>query len=433
MENEMKRFFSVLLLLVMLFALPSYAVSLDKNQVNKEAPAALSKTLKGAAVADVTTDTLLYTNSSDTKVPSYGGISRLMTAVTIEYQNRQDTIIKSGFSEEAYEDHLASLLIKDDGAAARALAVEVSESVEDFVALMNATAVQIGMANTTFTSPDGVRDTRAVTTVDDLLLLAYEAYNLSEIKTMLSSNLYYSLDGGSSYSRDHSILNPDHKSYNDEVNFYACGEFGDAGLLSIVGAMNTSGREVVAVTYESGSYVTEYKNNYTSDIANLLTMSFSRYYVAELLEVTKAAVNDLDGFALADGTRVYASVEIPNDQKARKLLPVSYGEIIFNNYTSCSVDIGPLPESCELNTLLTTGILKYDNDELLTFRLRTNRIVFQNGSEQRSEYSLYSNEEGEQMAHDQYKKNQWIIVSVGVCIFAALAVVGAEFLKRRLM
>lgn len=429
----MKRFFSVLLLLVMLFALPSYAVSLDKNQVNKETPSALSKTIKGAAVADVTTDTLLYTSSSDIKVPAYGGISRLMTAVTIEYQNRQDTIFKSDFSKEAYEDHLASLLIKDDEAAARTLAVEVSGSIEDFVELMNTTASQIGMTNTTFTNPDGSRDTRAVTTVDDLLLLAYEAYNLSEIKTVLSSNLYYSLDGGSSYSRDYSILNPGHKSYNNAVNFYACGEFGDAGILSIVGAMNASGREVVAVTYESGSYVTEYKNNYASDITSLLNMSFSRYYIAELLDVTKAVVNELDGFSLADGTRVYASVEIPNDQKARKLLPVSYGEIIFNNYTSCSVDIGPLPESGELNSLLTTGVLRYDNDELLTFRLRTNRIVFEDGSEQRSEYSLYSNEEGKKMADDQYKKNQWIIVSIGVCICAALAVVGAEFLKRRMM
>ncbi len=429
----MKRFFSVLLLMAMLFALPSYAVSLDKNQVNKETPAALSKTIKGAAVADVTTDTLLYTNSSDSKLPAYGGISRLMTAVTIEYQNRQDTVFKSDFSKEVYEDHLASLLVKDDVAAARTLAVEVSGSIEDFVELMNATAAQIGMVNTTFTTPDGIRDTRAVTTVDDLLLLAYEAYNLSEIKTILSSNLYYSLDGGSSYARDYSILNPDHKSYNANVNFYACGDFGDEGLLSIVGAMNASGREVVAVTYESGSYVTEYKNNYAADITSLLTMSFSRYYIAELLDVTKAVVNELDGFSLSDGTRVYASVEIPNDQKARKLLPVSYGEIIFNNYTSCSVDIGPLPESGELNTLLTTGVLRYDNDELLTFRLRTNRIVFEDGSEQRSEYSLYSNEEGEKIADDQYKKNQWIIVSIGVCTCAALAVVGAEFLKRRMM
>lgn len=429
----MKKFFSIFLLLVTVFTLPSYAVSLDKNQVNKESPSALSKTMKGAAMADVMTDTLLYTNSSDAKVPAYGGISKLMTAVTIEYQNRHDTIIKSGFSETTYEDYLASTLIKNDDDAARMLAVEVSGSVEAFVELMNSTAAQIGMANTLFTSPDGKRDTRAVTTIDDLLLLTYEAYNLSEIKAVLSSNLYYSLDGESSYSRDHSILNPEHRSYNEAVNFYTCGDFGDDGFISLVGAMNASGREVVVVTYEGGSYVTEYKNNYSTDITNLLTMAFSRYYIAELLDVTKAVVSDLDGFQLEDGTRVYASVEIPNDQKARKLLPISYGEIIFNNYTSCSVDIGPLPSSGELNALLTTGVLKYNNDELLTFRLRTNRIVYEDGSEQRSEFSLYSNEEGEKIAQEQYKRNQWILVSVFVCICAVVVVIGAEILRRRLM
>lgn len=429
----MKKIISVVLLLVMLLALPASAVSFDKNQANKESPATLSKTLKSAAMADVTTASLLYTNNSFDEIPAYGGISRLMTAVTIEYQNRQNAVIKSGFAEGVFENYMAAMLLKDDEDAARALAVEISGSVENFVDLMNSTALEIGMKNTVFTTPHGARDAAAVTTADDLLLLAYEAYALSEIKSMLSSNLYYSIDGEASYSRDHSILNPKHKSYNELVNFYACGDFGDTGYVSIVGAMNAAGREVITVTVESGAYVTDYKNNYASDIGYIIGMAFGKFYIAQLDDIAKAVVHDLDGFALKDGTRVYASVEIPNDQKARRILPISYGEIIYDNYQLCSVDVGPLPETGELNTIMTSATLKYGNDELLKFNLRINRIVLEDGTEVRSEYTLYSIEEGQEIAEKQYKKHEWIFATILVLIIAAVAVVGAEMLKRRLM
>lgn len=430
---SMKKIIAVVLLAVMLLALPVGAVSFDKNHTNKESPSALSRTLKSAAIADLTTDTLLYTSNSFEKIPAYGGISRLMTAVTIEYQNRQNSVIKAGFSEETLEDYMASMLVKNDEEAARTLAVEISGSVENFVDLMNTTAAQIGMINTVFTTPQGTKDSKAVTTADDLLLLAYEAYSLSEVKSMLTSNLYYSVDGELSYSRDHSILNPDHKSYNKTVNFYACGDYGDAGYISLIGAMDSNGREVVAVTYESGAYVTDYRNNYATDISSLLVTAFGKFYIAELDDIAKAVVHDLGGFALADGTRVYASVEIPSDQKARRMLPISYGEIIYDNYTMCSVDVGPLPETAELNTILTAASLKYGNDELLKFNLRVNRIVLEDGTEIRSEYSLYSMEEGKEIAEGQYKRYQWVFATVLVLLMAVVAVIGAEILKRRLM
>ena len=123
---SMKKIVAVVLLFVMMLALPAGAVSFDKNQTNKESPSALSKTLTSAAVADVTTDTLLYTNNSFEKIPAYAGVSRLMTAFTIEYQNRQNSVIKAGFSEEKFEDYMAAMLVKGDEEAARALAVEVA-------------------------------------------------------------------------------------------------------------------------------------------------------------------------------------------------------------------------------------------------------------------------------------------------------------------
>ena len=115
------------------------------------------------------------------------------------------------------------------------------------------------------------------------------------------------------------------------------------------------------------------------------------------------------------------------------MLPISYGEIIYDNYTMCSVDVGPLPEAAELNTILTAASLKYGNDELLKFNLRVNRIVLEDGTEIRSEYSLYSTEEGKEIAEAQYKKYQWVFATVLVLIIAVVAVIGAEILKRRLM
>ena len=325
------------------------------------------------------------------------------------------------------------MLIKGSANAAKALAVEFSGSEDDFVELMNVTAKQLGMANSKFTSVDGEEHREATTTINDLMILAYEAYGLSEIKSILSSNIYYSTDGESSYSRDYSIINPSHRMYLPEVNFFATGEFGDTGYVSIAGAMAQNGREMIVVTYESGSYNSDYRNNYALDIKYILSTCFGKYYLAELASVAKAVVHDMDGFLLADGTRVYASVEIPDGEVERITLPLSYGEIILDNYTSCSIDLAPLPASGELDKMLTTGVLKYKNDELHNISLRVYRIVLENGQEYRSDYSLYSEEDGAQRAASQYKKNDWVFVSGLVCGCAIIAVVAAEFLKRRLM
>ena len=77
--------------------------------------------------------------------------------------------------------------------------------------------------------------------------------------------------------------------------------------------------------------------------------------------------------------------------------------------------------------------MKYGNDELLKFNLRVNRIVLEDGSELRSEYSLYSVEEGQAQADRQYQKHEWMYAAVLVLVIAAVAIVGAEVLKRRLM
>lgn len=429
----MKRILAVITVLAALLSLPTYAISFNRDQVNKEAPTNLSKTLSAASAAELTTDTLLYSKNENTVVPSHGGITRLMAAVTIEVQSKNNSIIKSGFTEEVYEGYLAALLINNSKAAARALAIEACGGEKEFVDLMNTTAKQLGMVSSHFTSVDGEEHREAVTTIGDLMILAYEAYELSHIKSILSSNIYYSIDGESSYSRDYSVINPVHRMYIKEVNFYFAGDFGDTGYVSLVGAMSQNGREMLVVSYESGSYVSDYKNNYALDIKYILNTCFGKYYLAELTNVAKAVVHDMDGFLLADGTKVYASVEIPEGEPERVTLPMSYGEIILDNYTSCSVALAPLPASGELDKILTTGVLKYKNDELMRISLRVYRIVLENGQEYRSDYSLYSEEDGAQRAALQYKRNDWIFVSGLVCGCAIIAVFAAEFLKRRLM
>ena len=429
----MKRIIAMIALVASLLVLPTYAVSFNKNQVNKEVPVNLSKTFSAAAVLDATTDTLMYTENTSAQIPAYGGVTRLMTAVTIEYQNKKNSVIKAGFDENDYENYLASLLFRDSSEAAKALAVEVAGSEESFVEMMNATAKQLGMVNSIFTSVDGKRDVNAVTTTDDLLFLVYEAYSVSNIKSILRSNIYYSTDGQGSYSREYSLLNKEHKFYIDAVNFFMPADFGDTGFVSMVGMMTIAGREVIAITYESNGYSTDYKNNYATDLKYIYNMSYGKYYIADLTNVARAVVADADGYVLADGTHVYTTVEIPEGESERLTLPVSYGEIILDNYKACTLEIAPLPESCGLNEILTTAVLKYKNDELLNMRLRVNRIVLEDGREYRTEYELYSEEEGAIKASEQYKKNDWIFAAGLVCGCAVIAVVVAEFLKRRLM
>ena len=90
------------------------------------------------------------------------------------------------------EQLLEFLLVYSANDSAYATAMHVSNSVEEFVKLMNTRAKKLNMINTNFQNPDGLDQENHYTTINDLLLLSeYILRNTKLIDITNKSKFYY--------------------------------------------------------------------------------------------------------------------------------------------------------------------------------------------------------------------------------------------------
>lgn len=161
-------------------------------------------------VKNLTNNELLYSKEAEREVPP-ASLTKIMTTILAIEQgdlNRSVTITKemvqveptkAGYKEGetfALIDLIKAALIKSDNDAAMAVGIAVGGNLENFKAMMNAKAAQIGMVNTVFTNPCGFDIGNHHSTPKDLLVLAeYAIQNpvFNDI-TRLNQHTYSSLN-----------------------------------------------------------------------------------------------------------------------------------------------------------------------------------------------------------------------------------------------
>ena len=115
-------------------------------------------------------------------------ITREMTKVepTIANYKRGDVILMS--------DLVKAMMIKSDNDAAKAIAISVGGTEENFIAMMNRYAYSIGMRNSHFSNPCGYDGSDHYTTPNDLLKLTEFAIRNSTFNAIcaLNEHTYYS-------------------------------------------------------------------------------------------------------------------------------------------------------------------------------------------------------------------------------------------------
>ncbi len=169
-----KKFASVCLTLsVTLFA------EIDRNELNKLEVEAL-------LVKDLTSRQMLYAKEPFKEVQP-ASLTKVMTVilaiekgdlsqpVTISREMTQVEPTIAGYRRGdviRLEDLLKAAMIKSDNDAAKAIAITVGGSEEQFVAMMNAKARAIGMSHTHFTNPCGYDAKEHYSTPQDLLKMA---------------------------------------------------------------------------------------------------------------------------------------------------------------------------------------------------------------------------------------------------------------------
>lgn len=92
-------------------------------------------------------------------------------------------------------DLLYGLMLTSGNDAAVAIAITVAGSVEDFAAMMNARAKQIGCTDTNFVTPNGLHDADHYTTASDLCRIACTAMQSEVFRTIVSTEYYQTETG----------------------------------------------------------------------------------------------------------------------------------------------------------------------------------------------------------------------------------------------
>ena len=233
---------------------------------------------------DLDNEQLMYfKNINATIAPA--SLTKLMTSlILIENYNLSDYIEISLPSDYIYEGKVAYLksgqkmtvesllefiLIYSANDACFAVVQLFNENTDDFIALMNKRANQLGMNNTNFKNPDGLDQDGHYTTLSDLLILSKEVIDNYELMSIIMRKSFISNIEG----EDKVFLNTNKLI---ERNFYGLktGWTNDAGL-TFIGLNQSNDRNILTIVNKS--YVNEKKDNHFVDTQNLYSASIDTF------------------------------------------------------------------------------------------------------------------------------------------------------------
>ena len=226
---------------------------------------------------------MYFKNINATIAPA--SLTKLMTSlILIENYNLSDYIEISLPSDYIYEGKVAYLksgqkmtvesllefiLIYSANDACFAVAQLFNENTDDFLALMNKRAKQLGMNNTNFKNPDGLDQDGHYTTLSDLLILSKEVIDNYELLSIIMRKSFISNIEG----EDKVYLNTNKLI---ERNFYGLktGWTNEAGL-TFIGLNQSNDRNILTIV--NRSFVNEKKDNHFVDTQNLYSASIDTF------------------------------------------------------------------------------------------------------------------------------------------------------------
>ena len=226
---------------------------------------------------------MYFKNINATIAPA--SLTKLMTSlILIENYNLSDYIEISLPSDYIYEGKVAYLksgqkmtiesllefiLIYSANDACFAVAQLFNENTDDFLALMNKRAKQLGMNNTNFKNPDGLDQDGHYTTLSDLLILSKEVIDNYELLSIIMRKSFISNIEG----EDKVYLNTNKLI---ERNFYGLktGWTNEAGL-TFIGLNQSNDRNILTIVNKS--FVNETKDNHFVDTQKLYSTSIDTF------------------------------------------------------------------------------------------------------------------------------------------------------------
>lgn len=159
---------------------------------------------KAAILIDAHTGEVLYEKNADRRLRP-ASMTKMMTAILVVENLKYDDVVtvskyvttidgsalglKKG-EKILVEDLLNVMMVYSANDCAVALAEAVSGSVEEFAALMNRRAEELGCTGTHFVNPNGLDDDNHYSTAADMAIIARKAMEYDEIREIVRKTTY---------------------------------------------------------------------------------------------------------------------------------------------------------------------------------------------------------------------------------------------------
>lgn len=162
---------------------------------------------KAAVLLEVTTGTVIYGYQLDERLYP-ASLTKIMTCMlALEYGNPDDILTVSATALEnlsefgstanlqegeqlSLRELLYCIMVSSANEGCNVVAEYVSGSIEAFVALMNQKARELGMTGTHFANTHGLHDDNHYTTVRDLAILSYWAWNNRDFREFATTTAH---------------------------------------------------------------------------------------------------------------------------------------------------------------------------------------------------------------------------------------------------
>lgn len=235
-----------------------FSEPIKKNDSN------ISTGAKSALVIDYESQQILYAKNIESKL-AIASLTKIMTAViaiekiedlkslaTIPYEATQvlgsKVWLKTG-ERISYEDLIKAMLIASGNDSAKALAILVGQTEENFIKLMNEKAKELGMKNTNYANAHGLDNPNNYSTAFDQSILARYALSKRIIKDTIEIQ---SLDIKSYDGVPHNLVNTNKLlGVDPEVKGFKTGSTEGAGECLITLAQNKFGNSIITILLNS--------------------------------------------------------------------------------------------------------------------------------------------------------------------------------------
>lgn len=261
---------------------------------------ALSTAAKAAVLINGDTGEIIYSQNNDERLPM-ASTTKIMTGLLLcEYGNfdREITVTAEMLRVEGssmgllagdkvtLHDLLYGLMLASGNDAANVIAYTVSGSLEDFVALMNKKAKQLGLANTHFETPSGLDGETHYTTALDLANLARFAMQNKDFAKAVSTKKAVLNYGNPPYRR--SLIN-----HNKILNYFE----DSVGIKT--GFTKKSGRCLVSAAKRDGKFVIAVTLNDPNDWQDHCNML--EYGLGKIIQTTVSPKNSSYNIPVVNG------------------------------------------------------------------------------------------------------------------------------------